>query len=199
MLIWIIFVTYMTFWKALTTTDYLSWNMTFSLQRKPILNSFFSFSEWKVMARLIHVLETNPTIFFPIPFEGFICTRIITVQISIPAPSFFCLAGWFFVSSKQGVLVCIFLSDRQPAKSSFWVQRVSTHGTCGRKSLSAHLRLTAGSPSSITVVGRDWFLWGRQSHRRLNVLLWLVRFDLLWMYGCLTFCLLDVLSLYSHR
>lgn len=78
---------------------------------------------------------------------------IITDQISIPALS--SPARHVFVGPKQGVLVCSFLSDRQAAKSSFWVQRGRTHGTCGRNSLSAHLRLTAGSPSSITVVGRD--------------------------------------------
>lgn len=33
---------------------------------------------------------------------------------------------------------------------------------------SARLRLTAGSLSSITVVGRDWFLNGRQSRGRLK-------------------------------
>lgn len=52
--------------------------------------------------------------FFPVHFEGFICIRIITVQISIPALSSPAQrACFFFVSSKQGVLVSSFPSDRQ--------------------------------------------------------------------------------------
>lgn len=145
---------------------------------KQIQKKVFFFSARKVMARLIHVIKKNPHVYSN-TFEGFICIRIITVQISIPALLSHAQRAPFFVSSKQDVLVRSCLSDRQAAKSSFWVQRVGTHGTCGRNSLSAHLRLTAGSPSGITVVGHDWFLWGRQSRGRLNVLLWLVRFDLL--------------------
>lgn len=34
--------------------------------------------------------------FFPIPFEGFICIRIITVQISIPALSSPAQLAWVF-------------------------------------------------------------------------------------------------------
>lgn len=45
-----------------------------------------------------------------------------------------CSVGPFSVSTKQVVLVYSPLSDRQAAKSSFWVQRVRTHGTCGRNS-----------------------------------------------------------------
>lgn len=109
----------------------------------------------------------------------------------------FPLSGPSFLCSKQGVLVCSCLFDRR-LKANFGYSK-SEHMEPVVEALSARLRLTAGSPSSITVVGRDWFLWGRQSHGGLNVLLWLVRFDLCKMYGCLTFCLFDALFFHKER
>lgn len=98
--------------------------------------------------------KKNPLYFLHYFSKGSICIKVITVQISIPAPS--SPAQWArFLSALNrlfwSTLLC--LTGRQ-LKAHFGYNE-SEHMEPVEETLSAHLGLTAGSPSSITVVGRD--------------------------------------------